>query len=152
MHMMIFCSNVHLRALQRQINSFWGWIAAGLLYVDWAMTAVCRKQLAENNGQGWVILSDYKNKHTSIMQTKNAITPNKNADKVTMKYLNRQSLLNAALWHSKNKSVPALRANVSWETRPTLARGIILTFNRVELTETHTKKTRSVTQSKCISL
>lgn len=97
-------------------------------------TALCRKQLAENNGQGWVILSDYKNKKTSIMQTKNAITPSKNADKVTMKYLNHQSLLNAALWHSKNKSVPALRANVSWEKRHTLARGIILTFNRLKLT------------------
>lgn len=25
-----------------------------LLYVDWPLAAACRKQLAENNGQGWV--------------------------------------------------------------------------------------------------
>lgn len=25
-----------------------------LLYVNWPVTAACRKQLAENNGQGWV--------------------------------------------------------------------------------------------------
>lgn len=61
------------------------------------MTAVCRKQLAENNGLGWVILSDYKKQQTSIMQTKNAIASSENADKVAMKRFNRQSLLNAAL-------------------------------------------------------
>lgn len=33
----------------------WGWKAAELLlYVDWPLAAACRKQLAENNGQGWV--------------------------------------------------------------------------------------------------
>lgn len=67
------------------------------------MTALRRKQLAENNGQGWVILSDYKNKQTSMpTQTKNAIAPRRN-DQVTMKRLNRQSLLNAARWRSGEK-------------------------------------------------
>lgn len=75
--MVVFYRDVHLRALQRQIKLFWSSAAAEQLYVDRAMTAVCRKQLAENNGQGWVILSDYKNKQTSVTPTDNAIAPGK---------------------------------------------------------------------------
>lgn len=87
------------------------------------------------------------------MQTKNAITSCKiNVDQVTMKYINRQSLLNAALSHSENKSVTALRANVSWEKRPTLARGIIMTLNSKGPIEKHTEHSLSGNQPKCISL
>lgn len=89
MHTMLFCSNVPLRAPAR---------AARLILRLHSSGTVGRKQLAENNGQGWVMLSHYKNKQTSVVQTKNATTPSKNAwgKEVTTKRLDGQSVLNAA--------------------------------------------------------
>lgn len=66
--------------------------------------------------------------------------------------VNRQRLLNAALCHSENKSVTALRANVSWEKRSTLARGIFLALNGVGPIEKHVGQSLSGSQPECISL
>lgn len=125
------------RAKREQLwtgQAVWSWKAAELLlYMDWPLTAACRKQLREQWAGLGLCYPFYKTcRHLLSCKPRTLPDSAGNVVETTMTSLKHQHLLNPSSALSENKSVPPPRANASWEQRLTLGRGLTSPVSRSE--------------------
>lgn len=106
------------------------WHAYGQTAAVCVCLSVCRKQLAENNGQGWVYFIRLYKYVGTFSRANRAPTATSKKTHSKQRWNHEHPVKPSAGLYG-NRSVPAATANASWQQRPALARGFILSVRRV---------------------